>query len=500
MGNLGTGRKSMRATWLLGGTGALLATSAAFASPFSWVLVVDDQSSLPGGLVYEGSYLVVAGNGGAVATVSQADGEKYVMTHAAGTTTLLTGVDDGFSDYSQLAFSPNGTVSFQTNNPSNNFRLHQSPSTGGGATWVGLTNTNITDDPFFDQAHYQVNASGVTVYKYRDAGVQSFSTAVGATTIHTVAEGDAHEVKNFNLPVNTRYRRQAVTASGSVVFYAEDALTSAPAIYRLAAGGTLGTVPLAGITAASRVIGASDNAVLYTALTGPGPIQTSHLTLQIDATPAVTLASYADDAPYARVTNAVMTQQNRVAYFDPGVSTNTASVGYYDQALGDVTIITEGDGVTDDQANAYTLKRISIDEQRTINPMVNDHGIVVFDAVLTPDADPGTDVHALLMWDTQTQAVKIVVKTDGGGTYSDDFGGGKVLMLGFDTQTNQGGDVLKDGLSEANYLAFAVAYSDAFDVEHVGVARVQVPEPSLTSVAAATVAGVLLRRRKRVCR
>ena len=488
----------MRATWLLGGTGALFLGSAAFGAPFSFQPVLSDESPLPDGLTLENIFQVVTAADGVVISHAQADGEQYVFKTVAGVTTYVAAPDAGYAEFREVAVSPSGTISFEARNPSGDFALVQTPLAGGPLVRLDSNGTNIGGEPF-EQNHYQVNDVGVAVYKFVNAGVQSFSTAAGATTHTTVAEGDIHGVKNFNLPTaDVPYRRQVVTHDGSVVFYAEAVADNTPGLYRLNSTGDISQISVSGISFQSTVVGASDNAVLYTTLTTPEASPTVHLNLKVGAGNSIELTNYVPTLAEARVSNAVMTPQNRIAFFDPGSASNSASLKYYDASHGVVTIISEqGGSVFDDANNQFTLKQLSIDDQKRTNPMVNDHGIVVFDAILNPTASPTTDVQAILEWDVDSQQLKIVIKSDGGGEYSDDYGGGKVLGLAADVLTNQAGDVLKGSLSEDNRLSFVLAYTDSNDVEHFGIGMVQVPEPTTASAVGLAAAGLLLRRRRR---
>jgi hypothetical protein len=502
MGQSGIGRKTMRATWLLGGTGMLFLGSAALASPFSIQLVIDDQTSLDFGQ-YQGSVLAVAGNGGAVATYSQVDGDIAILTHLGGTHTLIAGGDLGFQQFADLSVTPGNVVTFMAaNNDGSNKAVYQ--ATFGGAVRNRLDDHNATidgTDLIFN--HYQVNSSGVVVYKNMTSSQQAFTTALGTSQtgtqrFRTIAEEDGNNVQNFNLQTaDVLYRRQAIPQNGSVVFYAEDP-NNTPGIYRLPATGPLQSVSLPGVTVSNttRVWGASDNSVLLSTTSGTR----TYLSLSVNGT-TTALTNYLTDIGNPRVTNAVMTQQNRVAYFAAGDTADHGSLHYFDPTNGDKLIATEGTGFTDSTGAAYHLKSLSIADAKNTNPMLNDHGMVVFDAIITADADPNTaDLQSLIAWDLTTGQKTVVVKAaaDGsGGNFSDDFGGGKILQITPDTLTDQGGDVLKDGLSEDNFLAFVMTYSDADSVEHdFAVGLVQLPEPATTS-AFVIVGAALLRRRRR---
>ena len=505
----------MRATWLLGGTGLLFAAGGAIASPVTPDIAFN-ESTLPNGLELNDIRQVVAGNNGAVATYTVASGDPYIMLHVGGNTTLISAPDSGFNDYRELSFSPDvNLLTYQAVDPSGNFRLVQANTTGGTPTPIDPAGTNIFNGQSLEDSHYQVNASGTAVFKYRTGEapnqVQNFSTGsvlVPNTILQTVTDPTSHGLKDFNLPDNGVYRRQAIASDNSVAFFAKDSTSNIASIYRLDSGGTATALFATGATP-TYVIGASSNAVLYATQSGG----TRTLKLGYDGTApesAVQLASFT--YPHfdgASVVNAVMTQQNRVAYYNSGNQTGEASVGYYDQAHGNVAgIAVENQTIVSDGTYNYQVTRLNIDDQFRGNPMVNDKGVVVFDAILTVQGEvlevgqEASKVKAFLAWDAGSEQLSIVVKSDLNGdpnsVYSDTFNGFTVLDLVTDTAMNNAGDVLKDGLSEDNYLSFALGYGNN-DEQHAGVATIMVPEPAAVSMLAVMAAGLLLRRRRQNC-
>ena len=125
--------------------------------------------------------------------------------------------------------------------------------------------------------------------------------------------------------------------------------------------------------------------------------------------------------------------------------------------------------------------------------MINDRGTVVFDAILnTADS---TAIQALLVWQEQSGAMSVAVKTaDENGHFGDTYKGQTIWSLVPDLSTDFAGDVLKDGLSDDNWLAFGISYGDNFDP---GVVSVFIPEPASLSLLLGMGGVAMLRRRRR---
>jgi hypothetical protein len=468
--------RSTRTLFGLGSLASLALAAPAIGGQFDLSLLVNEQSAIgvDTGLTYEFSSHIVAGLGGTYATISFADGDPFIMLHSSGSTSIVTAPDAGYSELMHLAPSP---ILLNINDPSENLKV------------VNGQNFNVTQ--------YQVTASGTVAYKYRAGGtVQSFSTS--GSVNNTVTEDVDNGLHDFNLPVAEFQRRQAIASDNTVVFFAREGdLPGTPSIYRLSAAGVATAIPNIPTTTDTRVIGASPDAVLYASKPNA---TTTTLSLKIGTgieTPVV-LASYTTDGSRALAVNAVMTQANRIAFFNPGEAVGEASVGYFDASIDPDEALPVAEEGQDIENETYRIRQISINSLLRTNPMVNDKGTVVFDAIISPLADLNAEVHAILAWDAEAQQTKIVVKadqnTDNSNTYaySDEFAGEKITALDFDVVTDQAGDVLKDALSDDNYLAFTIMYGD-----HTGVAMVQLPEPGVSGVLLIGTGAMMRRRRAR---
>jgi hypothetical protein len=490
----------MRATWLLGSTGTLFMVGGAFASSFTLTPVVDDSSSIEGSLTLQYVHQLVVGNGGLVALHTIASDQHHILKSVNGVTTILAApTEDGYSEFREISISQGANLlTFEAVNASGNFALFQRSLGSGTPVRVDTAGTNTGVNESFSNNHYQVNDSGVAVYKHLTGPTQNFSTAIGTTTINTVSEGDVNNLKGFNLGTpDVAYRRQVVTQDGSVVFYAETADTNTPGIYRMGPTGSVSQVSLSGISTVSSVQGASNDAVLYTTLTTPGAGPTVHLNLKVGNSASIELTNYLASND-ARPQTIAMTQQNRIAFYDPGSAPNSASLKYYDADHNVVTIAAEGISTVTDGSTQFTIKALSIDDGKRTAPMVNDNGIVVFDAVLTPELS-SNDVHAYLAWDTQSETLKVIVKADLTGEFSDQLNGQTILAFLPDVSVNEStfaNDVLKDALSDDNWFAFTAVYLDENEGEHIAVGMTHIPEPATVSAMVLIGAGALLRRRR----
>lgn len=490
----------MRATWLLGGAGTLLLASGTMGAGFTLTSVVNSDTVIDGGLSLGVVQQIVVGNGGLVAMHSVVNVDHYIYKSVGETTTLLAGPNEGaYGEFRELAISPSANiVTYEAADLSGNFALFQRSLDGGSAVRVDATGTNTAapGSEQFGNNHYQVNDSGVVVYKYLTGTTQNFSTAIGTTTIATVSEGDGNNLTAFNVGgFGNDYRRQVVTQNGSVVFYAETANLNQSGIYRMDPSGDVTQFALSGISSESVVRGASDNAVLYTTVTTPEAEQTIHLHLKVGENAPIELASY---SPGLVPQTSAMTQQNRIAFYDPGSEPDTGSLKYYDATHNVVTIATEGVTTVTDGGTEFTIKALSFDtEGRRTAPLVNDNGIVVFDAIITPDG--ATDVQAYLAWDTQAQSLQVIVKADLTGQYADIIDGQLMAFLMPEVSVNvftAANDVLKDALSEDNWFAFSAVYLDEDFNEYLGVFKTHIPEPATVTSLALVGAGALLRRRR----
>lgn len=521
-------------TLCTGGIGMLSIVSTARAGDYAFNTVIDNMT-----LVESGSptlttvYQVVTGNGGVVATISDFDDgsgdARYVTLNQSngsaatqiiarqGTSGPLTLTGDagsyhsstaaeGFADFAELAISDsNGLrLTFAASDstfPNPEKGLFQATVTGNSvspSTIIYQSSYSLDTVPgvILSDVHAQVNASGSVAYQ----AVSGSNQAILSTSSTVDTSGKT----NFNrTPTSDGTKRIALAEDGSVVFRATaGGLTS---FYRSTMPSALEpavAVPIiTGLDENSRLVEASNDHVLYTTLstTPNGTTETLYVAHDNQSESATALSSY----DYSSLTDrrkAVMTQQNRVAYFDLGENqTPATTLRYFDANTGTKkTVAAVGEPSV---AGSFTLNDF-IDP--TYEPMINDRGTVVYDATLT-GAD-GDQYQAILAWDSQSQTSHIIVKVDlTNGSASDKYvvDGHEYEITGivFPNTDVSGNNIgygpLKDALSDDNWFAFGISYTtDGLD-DHQAIVSVMIPEPSTAGLIIGVGATSLLRRRRR---
>jgi len=400
-----------------------------------------------------------------------------------------------------------------------------------GSTLLDGANASIDTDGGSLPA-YGVNASGHVVFSAMtvapstptDTQLIARSTNGGAAPASRIIDTSSGITK-FNLTNNNATtsffpQRKLITSSGHAVFVGDGG--TGRQIYDIGPGPTLTPqvrVPdsLGGGTyEVQRVLGASGDAVTGTTLfhafkNRPDPVPpssppddfwpqgalmvTSPLGLrEIGAFDTSLPSSNGELAPPP---TAVMTQNGRVAAFLP--QDTGGRVVYYDVATGaasGTTVAEYGTAV----GGGFTIKHVSMDYVSV--PMVNANGTVVFDAVIQNGADVRD---ALLAWTPGAANPFVVAKT--GDTITIGGENETIGQLSLDYSTFDGGlnpfpadlaydgDVLKDGLNDNDYLAFAVRFDGA--AGHA-VLITHLPEPGMLVWLGPVLGAMLMRRPSRV--
>ncbi len=507
--------------------GILAFTGAAQAGEFTWNSVITETTGIESGtLTFLGADEIVVGTGGTVATISVLNNGsndlKYVTLNStngsaatkiiarpgtSGTLTLSHGTNTyhtnspitAFGEFAGLALTETGGLRLTftaeqdniSNPPKGLFQATVSGNTITPGTILYQSSYTLDTDTGISlpDVHAQVNTQGVVAYQAASGSNQAIFSSASGTPVITSAD-----LKNFNrVPASVDIKRIAIASDGSVVYRATKLDDSATGIYR---NNSL-TPVVSGLSTSSRLIEASSSHVLYTKLSG----SVESLYLAPDNGVAVQLSSYDRGSVFGG--KAVMTQQNRLAFFDlDGSADNVghetdATLQYYD-ANNSIkkTVAYVGQTV----GTSFTIKNFyPFDNQ--IDPKLNDRGKVVYDAILS--STDNHDVQAILVWDSQTQTSKIVVKVDlTDGTYSDMYtvGNTDYAVTGISISTSRE-DVaygpLKDALSEDNWLAFGLSYFDGSTDRQVIISTL-VPEPTAAGLMLSVGAAAMLRRRRRL--
>ncbi len=148
-----------------------------------------------------------------------------------------------------------------------------------------------------------------------------------------------------------------------------------------------------------------------------------------------------------------MTALNRAAYLTPTAS--GPALGYFDGTTA-TTIATDSAHC----CSGFTID--SLNSAESFAPMVNDNGWVVFEGLVTKDGNPGGygSQLAIMAWNAASPTVQLVASLgDALSFQSGDPNFATNTIGGIDTilDNNKGfdADVLKDGLSDDNHLAFS---------------------------------------------
>jgi len=529
------------------GTGSLMLCATSAYGGFTFNTIIDDHVAISSGIAdpsaftLAGTKQVVMGNDGSVASISflnygptespnqitavtlnvqvgsantQIVARSGDLGGAGSLADFDTSSSENFDTFAELAIGSDGgrTITFIASDTAGQLGVYQATATttvdgrtaiqhDSGSAMYSL-NTQSPSSVGIEQIHIQINDAGQVAYQRRDTtstdpvDEQSFVLTGGSpsSVTDTTNAGGLNDFNSLSgytsIYGSPEFRRIAVTSTGVAVFRAANGFGQVN-LYR----STNLTSPLLGTDAnrdgdSLKLFSASDTAVLYSAeYTVPSQANEVRLTY-LDSGGSHVLATYDPQSQNGGPLNAVMTQDNHVAYYTPGPTlSSSASVGYYYNQFAH-TIATAGETST---AEGYTINQISI--TGNTNPMVNTRGTVVFDAVIGNEEDP--EETALILWQESSPGeLKIIVKT------GDLYEGNVITAIGVDASTNQAGDVLKDGLSDDDWLAFSIIYSeydaqtDSF-IDHNAVLTVQLPEPSGLLL---TVLPGLAAMRRRKCR
>jgi hypothetical protein len=529
----------MRNTWILLG----IATLAPFASAgeLSFTTVIDSRSSIDGSTLADVSQVVLQDDNGVAALVrlgvggtlpnavtfnpAAGNGATQVVARA-GQDRATFGVSAGgtFGEFYNLA-AANGQVTFATSDVLSTggrglFRYAYDATAPQRSTlhFAGdaIDGAHASIDTGYGLPSYGINRAGNVVFGAQTiaptspTNVQLIARRTGATASR-IFDAATTGVAHFNLPDSYVSTRKAMTASGHAVFIGDagdgrriyDVAPGAPTspiaqvrVERSLAGGTYEPM---------RVFAATGDAVTGTTLfqafrDRPAPIgggapsddwQQGALLVK---TPArlVEIGSFDTSLPptngaYSPEVSAVMSENGRIAALVPDQT--GGHVVYFDSAGDASPTLVAGAGTP--VGEGFAIKDVAIDAASV--PMVNSRGTVVFDAVIESGADVRT---ALLAWTPGADAPIVVAKTGDALTI-----GGESETIAeiaplypFASELAYDGDVLKDGLSETDYLAFAVRYDDGAGA---AILLTHVPEPTAPLGALVSAALIIGRRRRR---
>ena len=516
------------ATWMLLGLGGVVTPAA--GQNFSFVTVLEGETPINtagqplanvGQVVLQDDNAVAAivgvgpiGSPVHVVTFNATPGNSFaaiIASEGQSHSTFNTSGAGSFGEFNNLAAS-NGVVTFVGTQSTGNtgrgvFRYDvntSQPSTihfddDDVNAWNGVLNTGV------GLPAYGVNTAGGVVFSAAtgalpppgDQFVARFSVGSGSTRIHDDSSG----VTNYNYPDSGYPTRKVLTEAGHAVFIGDDN-QGVSRIYNV----TPGPSPVrserpfsGGVTyEADRLLAASGDDVngvtLFRAFKNrPNPNDEgwSIGALLVQSTHGLTEVGAFDlnDGALPEVT-AVMSDNGRIAAFIPDAT--GGHVAYYDAAAGGLV---QTLGANANVGDGFKIQGVSIGGGSV--PMVNENGMIVFDAIIVNDDDDARQ--ALIAWSPDSnEGPSIVIKT--GDTVSIDGSDVTIAQLISNSPYPIGdlaydADVLKDGLNENDYLAFGVRYVGGENGQGSAILLTHVPEPA--GLAIFSLAGVFLMRRGR---
>jgi len=493
----------MRISWFLDGVCGLCAAAMAESPSLPFQVIVNSEQSynaLPNGF---GGAQMVVGEGGKVAmnAVDPSGINPIIVYYSAGKlSTVADGTIMGQSGFESLSLSGNSSGGTRLT-----FAGINSAQTGVGVFQYDVDSSSmnqLADDGLgglsmpssINGQNLRVNAAGQVIFSAVGndgsgsilVGDSSAATGHQLTTLFTSDTWTTSTPGSYNFALS----QLAISASGTtgLATLATPANTDNAAIYTMSGGtpaylcGTSQGFDVPGLLAAQQT--GAVNAVLFL---GPDT-NVAHQEDYVlhDSSGNHLLGSYDNTVPQHGGVGAEMTTTGKLAFFL--ANPNGDTLQYYDVTTHSQTQIAStltGDNAVVDPASPSAHYVISSFE--THAPMINNNGIVIFDAEIT--GSTGTN-QALLEWQPGGGApiillqagdvIPALVTEPGTGVIDDD---GMFIMTG---------DIFADSLSDDNYLGVDVSY----DGGNQAALLVQLPEP--TTLALLPVASLaLLRRRQR---
>ncbi len=400
-----------------------------------------------------------------------------------------------FETFSNLAFTGSRVVfSADAADPSGSISGAFGRAVGGSGYKLLADHDLSNTFAYHNVAGITVNAAGSVLIsgKINSAEVIMLAGQTGPSGATTVIN-DSGSIQAFNSPTPPRGTKKVFTGSGSgesAVFLAENGRGK----------GIIQEEPIG--NAASAATRVTEGLVNF----GPGVYYDARPTQLLGATPTGTLYAATLTASSGGPT---VTGGDNALIYDNGSS--SALVHQFSNPSGDAVrsevtatgkaAFTIGDSVyyfdpvtSVAQEIAHSGLSVNGSTIGTIDtvsaPMVNEHGLVVFQAEMT---GTGSDNTALLAW-TGTGLIELARE---GGTITID-GVTQTVQYLANLGLNDGGqmpfdfDPTKDGLSEDNHVAFGVTYNGVN-----AIVVTAVPEPSVAMGLVLGLPALSLRRRRR---
>lgn len=239
---------------------------------------------------------------------------------------------------------------------------------------------------------------------------------------------------------------------------------------------------------------AGSGATLFQAIKDPSGSPTLAVILKKSDSNLIELGSF-DGSGTLQMAAEMSASGNVAAYIPSGSGGSLVYMIDSPAASSPTTIAAVGDTISGE----YTITRLALAGGSA--PMVNDLGVVVFDAEIEDSL--GEKYAALLAWSEGSAGPTVILKSGD----ALEINGNMVSVAAFSDAPipftpntpfpglSSEADPLKDGLNDANQLAFGILYDSGGSLRQ-GLVMTQVPEPSGITVLTVALCGLLSRRKR----
>jgi len=513
----------MRVTWVLAGVGSLSAAVASASTQFTVILNQDQTvGSSEIDLTQAIGAQVVAGTNGQVGLLgSDSDGNQLVLYYDGSnwSTVQTAGQSVGGNtaqQFANLAISGNMATGSGTrltyegiNTNNSDAGVFQYDTGSAGPQQVAFDGQNggigtLTIPSFYGNSEgfmpLEVDAAGNVVFQpFNSSGdgllvVGNITGAQVQTLAYTSDNTSDSSVGSKSLWGGPNRLGISTDATGSTTYalMASPASSANTALYSFT-GGTATNIsgsftdPL--LLAAQQNTAASVNAAVFEA-TDPTNANNFDVVIHDTGGNHILQSIPSATATGARDT-AEMTTGGNLAYYVP--NSTGGALEYYNLSAGNYTP-TQVAGIGSAVSNPFTSGSFVIKQlvDTLQAPMVNNNGLVVFDALIGISGNNASSFQALLDWNGSGSPTVLLYAGE------DIAGYGPIDPDGIDINSLvDQSDVFKDSLNDQGYLNVIANFDDYSSVA-VLQTQLSVPEPTTLALALPLAGAALMRRRRRL--